>query len=490
MTIQNILFPNEPCTVSELYFRSDVPYRFCGKYIEIEAGNVLTTDTYMNVLDVENWRKYTTVKDIWLELEIQGDCIVSILREVQGGQEEIVYEEECRCIRKEQLSIKISREIDTGLCYWKIRALKPVTFYKARYVASHNEPFRKVQLAVNICTYHREQQLLENLRVFQESLFFQTNSKLYGKLEIVVTDNGRSFRYEADNEYITVCENDNEGGGSGGFARGLTEIKRKNETFHPTHIVFMDDDVQFQMESFYRLFTFLSLVKREYQDRPVAGRMFRLDSRYIQYTAAEHWNRGNIVHINENLDMTKRSNIWKQEEEGEYGGWWFCTYPAEYALENQPFPFFIHCDDVEYGLRYQKPAIVVKGVQVWHETFEHRITPEIVYYDTRNALAVNAMQGYMRDREQFIGDWKKKLSDYHNTGNQALKYMCILGMDHFIRKKTFYKAKGKIPEFHVKMKERIEILRYFTPLYHRYIECKLRKQYNKIQKSYEEREGN
>ena len=47
----------------------------------------------------------------------------------------------------------------------------------------------------------------------------------------------------------------------------------------------------FRWKVFYRLYAFLSLLKGEYQDRPIAGRMFRLDKRKVQYTAVERWNK-------------------------------------------------------------------------------------------------------------------------------------------------------------------------------------------------------
>ena len=59
-----------------------------------------------------------------------------------------------------------------------------------------------------------------------------------------------------------------------------------------THVIFMDDDVVFDINSFYLLFDFLTQVDEENRDRPVAGRMFCMDRPNIQYTAAEKWNGG------------------------------------------------------------------------------------------------------------------------------------------------------------------------------------------------------
>lgn len=82
-------------------------------------------------------------------------------------------------------------------------------------------------------------------------------------------DNARQLKIRED-DYTHLVYNKNTGG-SGGFQRGIEEI-RKQEGF--THVIFMDDDVAFDINSFYLLFDFLTQVEEENRDRPVAGRMF------------------------------------------------------------------------------------------------------------------------------------------------------------------------------------------------------------------------
>ena len=80
---------------------------------------------------------------------------------------------------------------------------------------------------------------------------------MYGKLRIYVIDNGMDFESSYASEWIQIFREDNSGGGTGGFTRGLQEIETAREIFQNTHTVFMDDDVEFQMESFYRLLCIL-----------------------------------------------------------------------------------------------------------------------------------------------------------------------------------------------------------------------------------------
>ena len=101
--------------------------------------------------------------------------------------------------------------------------------------------------------------------------------------------------------------------------------------------------------------------------------------------------------------------------------------------ENDVLPFFIHCDDVEYGLRCGRPPIIIKGVQVWHETFEHRQTPIMLYYDTRNPLFVNEVYGLDEDRQEVLDKWKQKISLYHVNKDFISEYYVIKAMDDYLK---------------------------------------------------------
>jgi len=343
-----------------------------------------------------------------------------------------------------------------SLCFFEMEAIEETMFYSACYVSEDIVP-NEVRIAVIICTYHRNKQLLHNLHMFLNSRFWLEADECYEKLKIYVVDNGRDIRPDFKDERVRIFPNSNAGGGSGGFTRGLKEVCADQDVFPCTHTVFMDDDVEFRMESFYRLYALLSLLKPEYRMRPVAGRMFRMNNRHVQYTAAEIWNKGKIIHVGGERDMRHRNNLSERNlSSGDYGGWWLCAYPALYSLNNKPFPFFIHCDDVEYGLRCGERPLILRGFQVWHETFEFRITPKIIYYDIRNALVVNMIKAVSGETDYglIITDWKQRLDGYHNAGAWKEKYLCALALWHFGKVGIFNNRKGKLPEIHMHIAEK------------------------------------
>ena len=51
-------------------------------------------------------------------------------------------------------------------------------------------------------------------------------------------------------------------------------------------------------------------------------------------------------------------NIWNESFDLDYDGWWFCILPlAAIPKVGLPAPFFLHNDDVDYGLRLNAAGI-------------------------------------------------------------------------------------------------------------------------------------
>ena len=330
----------------------------------------------------------------------------------------------------------------------------------------------QIKLALNICTFRREKYLVKNLSMLKASRFFDhQDEEYYGRLHIFVIDNACELDLP-DSKFIHYTGNKNTGG-SGGFQRGIEEIRAYKEEF--THVIFMDDDVKFKIESFYILYNFLKNVEGENRKRPVAGRMFCLDKPEIQYTAAEKWNAGVISHVEFLRDISKETYTPGKviyDADAEYGGWWFCCFPMEFVQQNDVLPFFIHCDDVEYGLRCGRTPIIIEGVQVWHETYDKRITPLMQYYDTRNPLFVNQIHGLLPSPDEMMKTWKDTITDYHVKEDWLSEYYVILGMNDFLKGLKWLKKID--PEKHHKKLQELKTSKLKNAIAWRYVVLKFR----------------
>lgn len=499
MILQNIIFPDEVCDCLDVYFHVCDGVRkrefeatdpsICENLkktkteIYLNASEWLQTDTYLNAFPVLYWKTYTEVVSGVLQLDVKGKFRVQIICRV-GQTEWICEEKTVRLADRNIVEMDLSDYMEAGNLFFQIEALEACVFYGATY-KTWQVPKKDIRLAVNICTYHRVKQLINNLNNFLFSDFFDVQSELYKKVRVYAIDNGN----ELDNLYfpddIEILQNSNQGGGTGGFTRGLQEILRESKVHSCSHVIFMDDDVEVQMESFYRLYAYLSFIKPCYEERGIAGRMFRMDHRTVQYTAAEVWNRGDILHIGENRDMSEPQNAPVCTlDTGEYGGWWLCAYPIETIRKQKPFPFFIHCDDVEYGLRQRKEILTFPGFQVWHETSEHRQSLKILYYDIRNMMIVNLLYGYYTLPEEMLRDWKAKMDSFHNQQKWEEKYICALAMWHLCTGKPLSRNMGNGDGRAFRFYTKKRLIRMLTPFLHRIAAQHIKIDFEIIKKRY------
>ena len=446
MVLQNCFVPDEICGNPEIYYRSSGKLCTDHDTVLLEAGEELCADTYMNILDIGAWEKYTTIRKFIFSCRLHGKGTISLVhreKDMEKKITEVSYGdgicESGAHLEALTLQIELPEEIRSGMIFFCLKAETETQLYRANFY-TEDPPDRMISLSLVICTYKRKESLEENLdhirkdpelrKLFQEKRFI-----------VRVVDNAKELS-DSYGKGIRVYPNENTGG-SGGFSRGMEESVKEKELYQTSHVILMDDDVKLQVESLHRLYALLSHIRPKYAQEPVAGRMFRLDRREIQYTAAEIWNGGDLRHIGWNQDMTLKENLpsMNNNEGAEYGGWWFACYPIEYVEKNRPLPFFLHCDDVEYGLRHGGTPIILNGIQVWHETYEYRQSPVTAYYDTRNTLIVNAMIGKLPPKEIVLGEWKRKISEAHVQGDYLLERMHILGlMDAAKGKKYLYKC--------------------------------------------------
>ncbi|MBD5526618.1 MAG: glycosyltransferase [Lachnospiraceae bacterium] len=378
----------------------------------------------MNLFDAAVWQKYTGINKWRMLFQAAGFGRVKL----KTGNTTVI-ELEIHCADMNEKQIVFECNSDDSYFYLDVEASDRMKLSDIRILTYEtDQEATRVCLALDICTFRRQKALYHSLEVIRGSRFLKANDSLYGKLQVYVVDNASEISIPEE-EFISVYHNLNTGG-SGGFTRGLDEIRKTLPKTGFTHVVFMDDDVEFIPETLYRLYMLLSLMKEEYKDEVVAGRMFRMDDRKVQYTAAEIWNRGDIRHIGLNADMTQLSVLSdvNANANAEYGGWWFCCFPMRFAKENNPLPFFLHCDDVEYGLRHGGTPIILNGIQVWHETYEYRQTPLMAYYDMRNKLFVNQLYGQGDSKNEVLAEWKSMLSKAHVEKDYQTELMLIYAL--------------------------------------------------------------
>lgn len=443
MIVQSVIFPTQVCDKRELYFHVTGEVHFCSGRVHMLSDAGLSSYSYMNLFDAETWEKYTGITRWKVQINISGKGKINLISkkcaENQTPKIKVVESIAFDHDKLQKIKIPFEKSQEGENFYFDIQAEQEVWIDEAKYLINDTgECQQEIHIGVIICTYKRKRELHRNLEQLRHSAFFDRNQSLYGKMSVRIVDNASELPV-LESGWMRLYHNPNTGG-SGGFTRGIIETRKEEAANRITHVVFMDDDVEFVMESFYRLYALLSYMKGVYREEVVAGRMFRTDKRWVQYTAAEIWNAGDIRHIGWNTDMTEQRNLLTVNDntKAEYSGWWLACFPMKFVRENTPLPFFLHCDDVEYGLRHGGTPIILNGVQVWHETYEYRKSPVIAYYDTRNALIVNAIYGFLSEKENVLREWKEKMSECHVRRDYLTERMIILGMWDFLKGEEWF----------------------------------------------------
>lgn len=391
MILQKLIFPYIGDT--KLYFHiNDGSVQ--NKQITLNKNGFFKTDTFFNIFSAGKWFKYTDLRDLSLKIAGKGRAKLSFFQLRNDDEtEREVFSTDVQL--DESPSVELPShvwQIDNGMIFFTLTAYDDCVIEKADYTTKTHVN-TDVVIAVNICTYRREEYLKANLAQLQNEILNNPESPLYDKLEVFIADNGRTLGNDVATDKIHIFPNANTGG-AGGFSRGLYEILAVCDEKKITHTIFMDDDIKIIAQVIERTAAFLCYIKEESAECVIPGAMLDMDAPDNQYEFAARWNATPVA-LHKNLDLLDSKSLIANDKENaniDYAGWWYCCMPiATLKRIGYPMPFFIHGDDIEYGMRLKLPFILLNGIGVWHEPFDKKCQLLNTYYDTRNYLAVDTL---------------------------------------------------------------------------------------------------
>ncbi len=387
MKLQELLIqPNEK--YSELFFRGN---------LTLSTGETLTFDTYYNSFCYTKYRDYTIVNEVNFSCRFNGKALIQLC--IFDGAEHIIAQ------AKNDQFISLNTALDklpeNGFLYPKITALTDCVFTGGEY-SSECSP-ANISCCIAICTFKREHFVLKNIKILEEFKFSFID-------RVFVIDNGNTLNVsELSDNFINVLPNKNLGG-SGGFTRGLIEALDGGYS----HIILMDDDVEFIPQKLEQMTVFISLLKKEYSESWFSAAMLTLDKPWEQFELGASYN-GNIIHHKYLLDMRIQTNLFDNlnNPKPDYGSWWTLCMPISVTAHGFPFPFFIKFDDIEYGLRKAPDTeiITMNGIGIRHESFDKKENFILDYYNLRNELILNAVYKKCGAQSAFCKFWRKVLKE-------------------------------------------------------------------------------
>ena len=369
--------------------------------IVFNQGGLISSNSYFNSFYENYYAKYTTLGVIYYLLRLQGDFKVSIYREVYGeDNKQLVCQTTFNsCELSDFIKIElpnIQQTKNPGRLYFEIICLSEKGLLTEGLITTNETPTREVSLAIVSCTFKKEEYIKKTVNTVLEDDLMRGK-----KFKIFVVDNGSTLSNDDFKDSRVQLIYNRNVGGSGGFTRGLVEALQSN-TF--SHFLLMDDDVELDSESVYRLF---SLYENAKFDIAVAGSMIDLYKKYLLHEAGAAYGKSSeivefgpfsAVPLKHNLDLQKSTslNLLLLEESIDFGGFWFFAFSRQ-MLEaiGLPLPLFIKVDDIEFCLRIKEhfgdKIVAFPSIAVWHEPFYAKFPVWDNYYNSRNHLIANAI---------------------------------------------------------------------------------------------------
>lgn len=368
MILQSLIMPKD-AEYSDMYYRGA---------LSLDSANTVSFDTYFNSFSYTKYRDYTNAKDVTFSCNIKGEALVQLC--VFDGEERIV----CSAQGNDtvSLSAELSKLPPNGFLYPKITALSDCTFISGEYSAECNGC--GISVCIAFCTFKREKYILKNIEQLRASEFSFIE-------RVFVIDNGQTLDCDTlSDDFVSVIPNKNYGG-SGGFTRGLIEAYDGEYS----HVILMDDDVEFHSETLEQMTVFMSLLSDEHKVDWFSTGMLPLDKPWEQFELGARWDTG-INSLKHQVDVRDRAIILDNLEnyDANYGAWWCLCMPVSVVHKNGlPLPLFIKYDDIEYGLRRPEHTeiITMNGIAMRHEAFDKKASFVVDYYYFRNELFTIAL---------------------------------------------------------------------------------------------------
>lgn len=405
--VSRIRFPRTPET-SGLYMKCDegTSLNFYAEHAEVVLANncVLSLNTYFNSFYEKFYAKYTELYSLYYLLKLEGNFQISIYREQYGTENrELIHTqnfENCQPLEPVKIMLPDSwRGGNAGRVYLEITCLSDRGSFTGGFIATEQPKITEVSLAIITCTFKKEVYVKNTISAILKDDFLQDK-----KFKVFVVDNGTTLKKDDfDDPRVQLIPNRNVGG-SGGFTRGL--IQALQEDVH-THFLFMDDDIELESESIYRLFPLYEYANKDFA---VSGSMLDFYKKYVLFEAGALYGKSIDTQGNPkykpfkvtslkpglNLENSTVINLLLSEDSPDYGGFWFFCFSKKTVKEiGLPLPFFIKIDDMEFGLRMRRclgnSIVAFPGIAVWHEPFYAKNPVWDSYYVFRNHLVTHSI---------------------------------------------------------------------------------------------------
>ncbi|GAA2567511.1 glycosyltransferase [Microbacterium binotii] len=342
----------------------------------VVSGRRVSFGTYFNAFPASYWQHWTPVHDVALTVRTQGPATILLYRSNGSGTKQRIETREVDGEATSTFHVTLDQYSDGGWIWFDIAAdEKAMTFEGAEWT-TETAPVRRGKASIGITTYNKPDYCVETLRSLSDAPdLLELIDRVFvidQGTQRVADEDGYTDVAAALGETLSVLTQPNLGG-SGGFARAMSETLARPES---DFIQLLDDDVRIEPESVRR-----SVVFGRYASTPtiVGAHMFDLLDRPKLHAWAEvvdeapfMWRALYQEKLPHDFSVAnlRQSPMLHMRLDADYNGWWMCLIPLEIIREiGLSLPAFIKWDDAEFCLRAGEagfPTVSMPGVALWH----------------------------------------------------------------------------------------------------------------------------
>ncbi|UVJ41630.1 glycosyltransferase [Arthrobacter sp. CJ23] len=415
----------------------------------LRAGEQLSFGTYFNAFPASYWRRWTTLRTVRLTVRTSGHGTITVNKSNARGTLQRVDGARVEGATVTVFDLPVKPFGDGGWYWFDLASSREDLILESAEWQGADHGKAPGAVTLEITTMNKPEFCLNNARILSEN-----PEALEHVREVLIVDQGtdKVADYPGFAEIaaalggkLRIIDQENLGG-SGGFARGMYEAVENGSDY----ALLLDDDVVLEPESINRLLTFADYCKKP---TIVGGHMFDLHSRSVLHTFGEVVDPYRIVPAEPHADMEMRHDFsvanlrqtpWlHRRADVDFNGWWMCMIPTAVIREiGLPLPLFIKWDDIEYGLRAHEAGfqtVSLPGSAVWHVSWVDKddLVGWQAYYHGRNRLIIAMIysphaKGGRTIRESFQADVKHLVSMQYFTEHGRLDALEDLfrGPDH------------------------------------------------------------
>jgi galactofuranosylgalactofuranosylrhamnosyl-N-acetylglucosaminyl-diphospho-decaprenol beta-1,5/1,6-galactofuranosyltransferase len=340
--------------------------------MEISEGNSVSADTFFNSFFLAYWLRLTRLKSLSLQIKSRGKFRLDVILQSFLGESQVLLSRE---IKMDGLT---DINLDPSVLSSGLRLSFTLTSSQAGsqllgggwQTEDLPDPFR---LGIVLATFGRN--------AFAERVIQRILSDVDLQNEdyrIVLTDQNKvSELHHLNQERCRVVNQDNLGC-AGGLTRAIYESLYGEHRFEPTHLMFIDDDVDLEADSILRSIRMMQFAKAPFILGGIMLDLYR-PNRALCHGENFTLNDEHMRSMRRNFPDTDIAdanglNAFSIPSDFDYTAGWFCVYPAEiYGKIGFQMPFFIQgYEDAEFCLRARKcdyTTYTIPGIGVWHLPF-------------------------------------------------------------------------------------------------------------------------